>query len=263
MTRRDTTDGEFLALQKTLYTSRNPTRRWLHCARRDWIMDAIRRHRPPSADGALEVGPGSGVYLPLLASTFGRVVASDIEMQFLEQASNLKGEFNNIDVVKDDIVASRLPSESFDLALCTEVIEHISDSSSAIRNIYRILKPGGVLILSTPQRYSTMEIACKVAFMPGVIDLVRKIYREPILETGHINLLTSGQAADQITDAGFSIMERHVGGLYLPVIAEALGNLGLHIENSMENLLKRLGMTFPLWTQYYVARRPRITPGRS
>ena len=38
-----TTAAELVALQETLYRSGNPTRRWLHCIRRDWIFAALRR----------------------------------------------------------------------------------------------------------------------------------------------------------------------------------------------------------------------------
>ena len=74
---------------------------------------------------------------------------------------------------------------------CAEVIEHIADAHAALCGLEKLLKPGGTLILSTPQRYSPLELCAKIAFLPGFIQLVRLIYREPILETGHIKVLTS------------------------------------------------------------------------
>lgn len=58
-------------------------------------------------------------------------------------------------VVDDDITRSRL-TETFDLVTCISVLEHIQASDSAIANIFRLLKPGGHLILTCPytdQRY--------------------------------------------------------------------------------------------------------------
>lgn len=43
--------------------------------------------------------------------------------------------------------------KSFDSILCTEVLEHLPTPQIAINEIHRILKPGGVLILSAPQEY--------------------------------------------------------------------------------------------------------------
>jgi ubiquinone/menaquinone biosynthesis C-methylase UbiE len=55
--------------------------------------------------------------------------------------SNLK---KNISFVEDDITASNLPSESFDLVCSWETLEHITDIKSAFKHIHRILKPGGI-----------------------------------------------------------------------------------------------------------------------
>lgn len=42
------------------------------------------------------------------------------------------------------------PAETFDVVIALEVIEHVLDADALLKNIYRILKPGGVLLLSTP-----------------------------------------------------------------------------------------------------------------
>ncbi len=41
----------------------------------------------------------------------------------------------------------------FDIILCLNVLEHVYDFQSAIKNIHRSLKPGGILVLSTPYTY--------------------------------------------------------------------------------------------------------------
>jgi 2-polyprenyl-3-methyl-5-hydroxy-6-metoxy-1,4-benzoquinol methylase len=245
--------GELVALQETLYRSGNPTRRWLHCSRRDWIVAALRRHARPGGR-ALEVGPGCGVYLPVLAGLFGQVVAADIEDAYLSHAARLQQTIPNLELVRDDVCASTLPAQGFDLILCTEVIEHIEDSAAALRGMRRLLKPGGVLVLSTPQPYSPLELAAKVAFLPGVIQLVRRIYREPVLETGHINLMTADTVQRQLQDAGFEIAEQHRTGMYLPLVAEFGGEGGLRFLQWLARRLADGAGSKLLWTQYYVAR---------
>jgi len=127
---------ERVALQETLYTSRNPTRRWLHVTRRDWIREAMAEcaaavgttvedgsdagpaeDAAPNTTAALEVGPGSGVYLPTLLEHFGRVTAVDIEEAHLD---DLMPRFPDVRIVRDDITDSVLPDASFDLILCSE-----------------------------------------------------------------------------------------------------------------------------------------------
>jgi SAM-dependent methyltransferase len=247
-------ETELVALQQTLYRSSNPTRRWLHCSRRDWIVEALPRCAPPAHARALEVGPGAGIYLPLLASLFAEVFATDIETAFLKHAAPLRHSLPKLQLVLDDICASTMPPHSFDLILCSEVIEHIADSRAALGGMRRLLKPGGVLLLSTPQRYSPLELAARVAFLPGVVQLVRRIYGEPILETGHINLMTRRTVERQLAGAGFEVLERFQSGMYLPLIAEFGGAAGLKLEQWLERKLRGTAGGGLLWTQYYIAR---------
>lgn len=136
-------ESDMVKHQQTLYESRNLTRRWLHCSRRDWIIAAIRRTAKKAHLRALEVGPGSGIYLPALAAHYDQVVASDIEESYLQHAEPLTAKHRNLTPLVDDISRSTLPDRSFDLILCSEVIEHIADSSAAIKEMHRLLKPRG------------------------------------------------------------------------------------------------------------------------
>ncbi|MGH7984703.1 MAG: class I SAM-dependent methyltransferase [Candidatus Binataceae bacterium] len=248
------TEAELLPLLETLYASKNPTRRWLHCTRRDWIIARIRECARIMPGRALEVGFGAGVYLPALAENYTEVVASDLEQAHLSHAHALALKYPHLQLVTDDITRPRLPPRSFSLILCSEVVEHIADSIAALNGMHRLLAPGGILILSTPQRRSLLEMACKVAFMPGLISLVRRIYAEPVFETGHINLLSAREAARRIEAAGFTITTRYKSGMYIPVLAEFGGGAGLRCERRLEHWLRGSALDWMLWTQYYIAR---------
>lgn len=52
--------------------------------------------------------------------------------------------------VKMDIHAIPFPDESFDVVLCNHVLEHVTDDLQALREIRRVLKPGGYAILQVP-----------------------------------------------------------------------------------------------------------------
>ena len=249
-----TTATELVQLQETLYRSRNPTRRWLHCSRREWISNALRSCRPPARERALEVGPGSGIYLPLLASLYQKVVGSDIEAAYLAHAASQRSAVPNLELVSDNICNTQLDPHNFDCILCTEVIEHIADSPAALAGMRRLLKPGGILVLSTPQRFSPLELTAKIAFLPGIIDLVRLIYSEPILETGHINLMTEATVRKQLHKAGFRIEQHYKTGMYIPVLAEFGGLTAVRFEHWLEHHLRKSMASGLLWTQYYIAR---------
>jgi SAM-dependent methyltransferase len=231
--------AELLALQDTLYASRNPTRRWLHAARRAWIEDALRSARGRTA---IEVGPGSGIYLPLLVELFDEVTAIDVEEAFLARARGVEG----VRALRDDVTRSALPAGAFDVVLCSEVIEHVRDPGPALRGLRRLLAPGGTLILSTPLRYSPLEVLGRVAFLPGIVHGLRAVYREPILAPGHVGLLTERGLRRELAAAGLRVRRSGKTGLYLPLIAEAGGEWG-------RRLLARLASRGRLlWTQLYV-----------
>lgn len=248
-------EQQLLQLLETLYNSRNPTRRWLHCSRRDWIAAKIRACAQNQPRRALEVGFGAGAYLPVLCEVYPEVVASDLDQAHLDHARAFAAKHSNLRLVTDDITDSRLAQHNFDLILCTEVIEHIADTSAVLAGIDRLLAPGGTLILSTPQPHSLMELTCKIAFLPGVIKLVRRIYAEAVFEPGHINLMTAGTLTRALEDEGFVVRERYQSGMYLPLMAELGGNAALRLEQWLEAKLSGGPLSWMLWTQYYVAQR--------
>jgi ubiquinone/menaquinone biosynthesis C-methylase UbiE len=234
-----------------LYGSRNPTRRWLHGERREWITDAIRRLAQRGGT-ALEIGPGSGIYIPTLREAFSEVYVADCEKTYLEPIEKHYADDAVVHIVLDDITASQLPEDHFDLVLCTEVVEHIADSRAAFRHIARVLKPEGILVLSTPQRYSFLELTARAALSRWLIWLTRFVYREPVLEMGHINLMTAATVQAQLAAAGLRVIERHKGGLYLPGIAEFLGAFGQRLAARLEPFIRNTWLDGILWTQYYI-----------
>ncbi len=251
--REVTPASELVTLQRTIYASKNATRRWLHATRRAWIVNVLQRYAATANGRVLEVGFGSGTYLPVLAELYREVVASDVEEAHLRRAEQLTGTLPNLQVVADDITRTQLPDASFDLILCSEVVEHIPDSASALASMHRLLRPGGHLVLSTPQRWSLLEALTNVAFLPRVINVVRWIYREPVFPINHINVLTEGEATALLEAAGFRICERFTSGMYLPLVAEFTGQYGVRLEQWLESQLRSGSLRWLLWTQYYIA----------
>jgi len=53
-------------------------------------------------------------------------------------------------IVADLAQGGAIPSDSFDCILCTQVLQYVYDLRAAVRTLYRILKPGGVVLVTAP-----------------------------------------------------------------------------------------------------------------
>lgn len=60
-------------------------------------------------------------------------------------------------VMRGNLEALEFPSNHFDLALLNEVLEHVPDDMAALREIFRVLRPGGGLVIFSPNRFYPFE----------------------------------------------------------------------------------------------------------
>lgn len=242
-------DVEF---QARLYDDPNPTRRQLHRERRDWVLgQAMANSRP--GDRVLEVGVGCGVFTRALAESGRQVTAVDINEVFLDNIAAL-------DSVSVHLKDATRPLElgSHDLAICTEVLEHVPPerSTAMLRTLFGALRPGGTLVLTTPQRFATVELVARLFRFKPVLALARKLYGNAA-ELGHINLLTAGALARQLNEVGFAVRATRRFGFYLPVVAEFGGRPGAAALRGIEGLIRPVpGARALLWTQGWVLIRP-------
>jgi len=98
----------------------------------------------------LEPGCGTGRLTMLLADAVGptgRVVALDISARMVQACRNRVGERQYVQVLQSAIEEYTVEPEAFDVAVCHQVFPHLDDTSSALANLVRSLKPGGRLLV--------------------------------------------------------------------------------------------------------------------
>jgi SAM-dependent methyltransferase len=118
----------------------------------DWLVtrhlvQSLRHASASYASGLLlDVGCGGRPYEPLFEPYVERYTGIDTPASTLSRADAAA-------------VASHLPFAdcAFDTVLCTEVLEHLSTPAACIDEIARVLRPGGHLILTTPQMWHLHE----------------------------------------------------------------------------------------------------------
>jgi len=198
----------------------------------------------------LDVGCGSGAYTRELVRLGAEVTATEIAPTPLALAKRNLGELaERVDFRLEDAQALDLPDGSFDKVLLTEVIEHVPKPDRAVAEAARVLKPGGVLVASTPSRFSPMNLA---------YDLKRRVRRYGFNE--HLHELTPGAfrrlvakhlAVERLEYANF-VLPYPVDELYLRLGSPAVALLKL-TEKAFSQApgLRRLG-----WTMVIRARKP-------
>lgn len=118
-------------------------------ARVDWVIQALKR-LPPGAS-ILDAGAGELRFKSYCKHL--KYVSQDFcQYEGKGDGNALQtGEWNTsaIDIVSD---ITRIPAadQTFDAILCSEVLEHVPDPVAAVAEFSRLLKPGGVMLLTAP-----------------------------------------------------------------------------------------------------------------
>jgi len=120
----------------------------------------------PMAGGkrVIDVGCGEGYGPSILASEARSVLGIDIAPEVVAHARSRYGSekvtFEVMDVNRLDV-----PDSSFDLAVSFQVVEHLVDESGYFNEMARVLEPGGVAIITTPNRL-TISPGCDKPINP-------------------------------------------------------------------------------------------------
>ena len=113
----------------------------------DLQTNSIERHLRGALAGfhgrLLDVGCGNSPFRHLLDPAAAQYQGVDV-------AAAAAFGYQNPDTVYYDGHVLPFPDASFDAVLCTEVVEHIPDPAETIREIHRVLKPGGLLVVTIP-----------------------------------------------------------------------------------------------------------------
>ncbi len=100
---------------------------------------------------ALDAGCGAGYGCNLLATVAKKVTGIDYSQEAIDYAKKHYSR-SNLKLRTMNLLALDFNEDTFDLVTCLEVIEHIREDHTLLKKISHILKPNGVLVMSTPNQ---------------------------------------------------------------------------------------------------------------
>ncbi|MBI4778774.1 class I SAM-dependent methyltransferase [Candidatus Desantisbacteria bacterium] len=132
---------------------------WWHRARRHIIFTLLSKYVSRGRQDILDVGCGPGETMGYL-ERFGRVMGVDVSYDAVRFCKN-KGHKHILCASAENLP---IRDESFSLITMLDVLEHIDDDAKTLQELVRIVKPNGIIILTTPAYrflWSDIDEICK------------------------------------------------------------------------------------------------------
>lgn len=102
----------------------------------------------------LEIGCGTGMHLFELAELYGQAIGTDLSPNMISEANTLRERHSNREAIRFTVDPAEqlntIESGQIDTVLCVGAFEHMPDKPRVLRQIARVLKPGGEFICLTP-----------------------------------------------------------------------------------------------------------------
>jgi len=155
--------------------ARVEARHWFYAGKREIVRHWIQRFHPLQPGHQLaDCGAGTGIFAAEMAARC-RVTAVD---DFEESLQLLRDRLGTAGVRKGSCTALPLADESVDVLTALDVIEHVADDRAALREFLRVLRPGGIAVITVPALmalWSDWDVAlhhCRRYHRSGLLQVV-------------------------------------------------------------------------------------------
>ncbi|TLS65945.1 class I SAM-dependent methyltransferase [Mariprofundus erugo] len=176
------------------------------------VITTLKQKHPNITGHHLDIGSGTGNLIRRVSQEFR------VESRALDYTDEFM-ELPDIQVDVVDLNDGRLPypDHSFDLVTFTEVAEHLENYRAIVREIHRILKPGGVVVITTP---NVLNMKSRMRFLTtGFWSMFGPLHvGETSIEStgGHITPIPYPYLAHALMNSGFSLPELSTDKMQFP-----------------------------------------------
>jgi 2-polyprenyl-3-methyl-5-hydroxy-6-metoxy-1,4-benzoquinol methylase len=165
-----------------------------------------------AGDRILDLGCGNGSFAARLMASGFNVVGVDASESGIRQARQHHPNLTvHLGSVYDDLLTA---IGAFRAIVSLEVVEHLYAPRTFARNVYSLLQPGGLAILSTPYHGYLKNLAIAVA---GLSDR----HFDPLWDGGHIKFWSEKTLRRLLDESGFKDIRFHHAGR-LPLLAKSM-----------------------------------------
>jgi len=154
-----------------------------------WLRALLAHQRPPAR--LLEIGASHGGFLRLAQLAGFDATGLELSPSVVRFARDTFG----VDMRLGPLEAADIPDRSFDVVAAFDVLEHFADPEAALREIRRVVRPGGTVLLQTPEYSGADAQALLAAGDPFLAHL-----RAP----EHVFLFSKRGAAQLLERTGFA-----------------------------------------------------------
>lgn len=163
---------------------------------------------PQKGDLILDMPCGRGFYVNMLRyATEATIIGAELDWDVMLKAKRNVGHLPDTMLNNANIYTLPYAENTFDSAILSEVLEHLDDDVAGLKEIFRVLKPGGVVAITVPN-----------ANYPFWWDPINKsletlfgihIQHGPFagIWANHVRLYTAAQLKLAVLDAGFEVEE--------------------------------------------------------
>src|SRR5579859_2038451 len=176
----------------------------------------------------LDCACGRGFYLNMIRSISQcRLAGLELDGDIVRKAYTNVGHLPHITISQANIYDQPYPDHSFDAVILSEILEHIEDDVRGLREVFRVLKPGGVVAITVPNAnypfwWDSINRTLETLFNTHIA-------KGPLagLWANHVRLYTAEQLRNAVVAAGFIVEEERAFTHYsFPFIHNIVYGLG-------------------------------------
>lgn len=191
------------------------------------VIEAIKKYHPLNINAILDIGSADGLMLSRIKKEFPS--AECIGLEYSEELIKTC-EDENIKIVQGDAQNLPFQNDSFDVVCAAALIEHVENPIKMLEEAFRVLKPDGIIIITTPDPFFD-----KIAQAIGHIE-----------KGLHQETFTIKKLKDYFNKTGFRVLEAKKF-MFSPI--------GFPFEIQIEKTLRFLKMDFILLNQLIVGKK--------